>query len=152
MLGKLTPDQIESMLNEEFIGRIGCHAEGKTYVVPVTYAYDGESIFAHSADGMKLRMMRANPSVCFEIDHMTDMANWRSVICWGEFEELEGNEARRGMAMLMSRLLPVIASETATLHGGLGVDEHHLTDVRGRKATAFRIRLTERTGRFESRK
>lgn len=55
-------------------------------MVPITYAYDGESLLGHSADGLKLRMMRRNPVVCVEIDHMDDLANWRSVIAQGRFE------------------------------------------------------------------
>ncbi len=152
MLGTLTQEEIEDFLHEQYVGRIGCHAEGRTYVVPVTYVYDGNAIYAHSVDGLKLRMMRANPQVCFEVDHMIDMANWRSVITWGTFEELSGNDANRALAMLVTRLLPVIASETATLAGSLGVDEHHLARVRGRRATPFPRRVSERTGRIERRR
>jgi hypothetical protein len=36
--------------------------------VPITYVFDGEAVYAHSADGLKIRMMRANPHVCFEVD------------------------------------------------------------------------------------
>lgn len=151
MLGKLTPDEIETFLEDEYIGRIGCHAEGRTYVVPVTYAYDGRTIYAHSADGLKLRLMRANPEVCFEVDHMNDMANWRSVICRGTFQELKGDEAQKGMAMLVARIRPVIASETASPSGSMHFDEHHQAEVRGHTAVAFRIVLSERTGRFERR-
>jgi nitroimidazol reductase NimA-like FMN-containing flavoprotein (pyridoxamine 5'-phosphate oxidase superfamily) len=28
-------------------------------------------------------MMRANPHVCFEVDHRENLANWRSVVAWG---------------------------------------------------------------------
>ena len=40
MLGTLSSEQIEQVLRSEVIGRIGCHASGKTYVVPITYAYE----------------------------------------------------------------------------------------------------------------
>lgn len=149
MLGTLTPDEIDALLREQYVGRIGCHAEGRTYVVPVTYAYDGHAIYAHSADGLKLQMMRANPDVCFEVEHLVDMRNWRTVIARGTFEELRGNEARTALAMLITRLLPVVASETATLTDSMGVDEYGLAGVRGRKAVPFRIVLSDRTGRFE---
>lgn len=56
MLGELNKGQIEQVLLSELIGRIGCYADGQTYVVPITYVYDGESIYGHSVDGMKLRM------------------------------------------------------------------------------------------------
>ena len=39
MLGTLDAARIEALLGEEVVGRIGCHAEGRTYVVPITYVY-----------------------------------------------------------------------------------------------------------------
>jgi uncharacterized protein len=151
MLGSLSHDQIDGLLHEQYVGRIGCHTDGRTYVVPVTYVYQGDAIYAHSADGMKLRMMRANPNVCFEVEHLEDMANWRTVIAWGTFEELHGGAARAAMGMLVARLLPIVMSETATMTDSMGVDEQRLAQVRGRKAVPFRVVLTEKTGRFERR-
>jgi nitroimidazol reductase NimA-like FMN-containing flavoprotein (pyridoxamine 5'-phosphate oxidase superfamily) len=58
MLGPLDKEQIETLLNELPVGRIGCHAEGITYIVPVNYAYDGVNIYAHSAKGMKIDNLR----------------------------------------------------------------------------------------------
>jgi hypothetical protein len=40
-------------------------------------------VCGHSADGLKITMMRANPHVCFEVDHRENLANWRSVVAWG---------------------------------------------------------------------
>ena len=104
MLGTLTSEQIEQVLRTEVIGRIGCHLEGRTYVVPITYAYLDGAVYAHSAEGLKLQMMRMNPAVCFEVDHMDDMANWRSVIATGRFEELHGEAAKLGLQVLLARL------------------------------------------------
>ena len=42
MLGKLNEKQVEELLKSQLIGRIGCHANGVTYVVPVNYFYDGD--------------------------------------------------------------------------------------------------------------
>ncbi|HUJ76140.1 MAG TPA: pyridoxamine 5'-phosphate oxidase family protein, partial [bacterium] len=97
MMGALEAAEIETVLKRGIIGRIGCHAQNRTYVVPVTYAYDGEYVYAHSAEGLKVDLMRANPEVCFEVDTYTSLTNWRSVIAWGHFEELKGDDARRGM-------------------------------------------------------
>ena len=49
MLGELNERQIEALLIDLPVGRIGCHADGVTYVVPVNYAYDGVNLYAHSA-------------------------------------------------------------------------------------------------------
>lgn len=135
MLGDLNAEQIEQLLRSEVIGRIGCHAGGRTYVVPVTFAYDGEHVYAHSADGLKIRMMRENPSVCFEVDRMENMANWQSVIAWGTFEELSGAEAQRGMSYLIDRLLPLMTSATSTPTHGM--NESHRADTAGKHAVCI---------------
>ena len=95
MLGELTTEEIDDLLRSEAIGRIGCYAFGRPYVVPITYAYDGVAVYGHSREGMKLRAMRSHPSVCFEVDRMDGLSDWRSVIALGTFSELE---ARRGRA------------------------------------------------------
>ncbi len=59
MLGTLNSEQIEQILRSEVIGRIGCHANGQTYVVPITYAYDGERVICHTSQRMKIQMMRS---------------------------------------------------------------------------------------------
>ena len=58
MLGELTPEQINAVLFSEVVVRIGCRGEGRTYIVPVIYVVDGEAVYAHSAEGLKIRMMR----------------------------------------------------------------------------------------------
>src|SRR5690348_6972714 len=62
---RLSEAQIEEVLRSEVIGRIGCYADGKIYVAPIAYVYDGEAIYAHTGEGLKLRMLRTNPQVCF---------------------------------------------------------------------------------------
>ena len=49
MLGELNTEQIEKLLQELPVGRIGCHVDGLTYIVPVNYVYDGINLYAHSA-------------------------------------------------------------------------------------------------------
>jgi hypothetical protein len=149
MLGELTPEQINALLFNEVVGRIGCHAEGRTYVVPITYVFDGESVYGHSADGLKISMMRANPQVCFEVDHRENLANWRSVVAWGVYEELEGKEAFDALQLLVARLMPIVTSETLRLPGPGPVAAKLVIDAP--KSIIYRIRLTERTGRFEKR-
>ncbi|MBK6389091.1 MAG: pyridoxamine 5'-phosphate oxidase family protein [Saprospiraceae bacterium] len=144
MLGLLTPHQIEDVLQKELIGRIGCHADLITYVVPVTYVYDEDCIYAHSAEGTKLEMMRKNPSVCFEVDHMHSMVDWQSVIAWGEYEEII-NETERSTAMykLINKFKPLLTSKTALpVHANLAQNNT--------PAVIFKIKLNKKTGRFES--
>ena len=151
MLGELNREQIEDVLRRALIGRIGCVVDGKCYVVPVSYAYDGEHVYAHSGEGLKIRAMRASPRVCFEVEEMDNLANWRSVIAWGTYEELHDQGATKAMEQLMSRFLPLMASETAHPSHGLGAPSPHRQDTGGKKAVLYRIRLDEKSGRFEKR-
>src|SRR5579859_6348370 len=113
MLGRLNEDETEQLLLRGAVGRLGCFAEGRVYVVPIAYAYDGRCVFAHSADGLKIRTMRANPSVCFEVDEIVDLAHWSSVVAQGTYEELGGADEERADALLRSRYGAAAISETA---------------------------------------
>jgi nitroimidazol reductase NimA-like FMN-containing flavoprotein (pyridoxamine 5'-phosphate oxidase superfamily) len=150
MLGILNDSQMEDVLKTQVIGRIGCHADGITYVVPVTYVYDGANIYAHSAaKGMKVEMMNKNPEVCFEVDTMQNMANWQSVIVWGRFEEItDKKEKQAAMQKLIDRIMPLMTSETAQPTHGL---KTHAADVQQQQAILYRIKVSKKTGRFEKR-
>jgi nitroimidazol reductase NimA-like FMN-containing flavoprotein (pyridoxamine 5'-phosphate oxidase superfamily) len=150
MLGSLSAVEIEELLRTEVVARLGCHAEGRTYVVPVTYAYDGDALLVQSADGLKVRMMRQNPLVCVEVDHIDNLANWRSVIAWGGFEELFGSDATVALARLRERLQPLLISET-TPAGETLFERETLLSGGDRHASMYRIHLFEKTGRFEHR-
>jgi hypothetical protein len=136
VIAELDRAEIDDLLRTQVVGRIGCHADGETYVVPVIYAYDGEGFYAYSVEGQKIHMMRSNPRVCFEVDEYDGRGSWRSAIVQGTYEELEGAEAERALTLLTERF----AERAATSEG-----------ERRRRgngpAIAFRIRLDEVTGR-----
>ena len=93
MIDNLSDDQIDHILSAQVVGRLGCHAEGKTYVIPIAYVFDGSYVYAHSRMGTKVAMMRKNRRVCFQVDVIHNMANWRSVMIDGEYEELQTTNA-----------------------------------------------------------
>ena len=148
MIGELTAPQIEELLQSQLVGRIGCHHNGTTYIVPVSYAYDGAFIYVHTYEGMKIEFMRHNPDVCFEVDDLRDMGNWQSVIAWGRYEELpQGAEREQAIRALLSRRLPLVSSVTTHL----GATWPFPSDGDSRlDGIVFRIALTQKTGRFES--
>ncbi|HEY7094427.1 MAG TPA: pyridoxamine 5'-phosphate oxidase family protein [Ktedonobacterales bacterium] len=150
MLGTLNRTQIDQVLRSEVVGHLGCFHEGRIYVVPVSYVYDGECIYGHAADGMKLRMLRANPQVCFQVERIENLANWVSVIVWGEFEELAHDAEKEAMRLFLERMEPLQVSETALSphRAPAGVPA---LDLQGQPMVLYRIKVTERSGRFEKR-
>ena len=149
MLGVLNEEQIVQVLTKNVIGRIGCYADEKIYMVPVAYLYDDGCLLGHTIRGMKTRMLEKNPKCCFEVDSMQDMGNWQSVIAWGTFEELEGDEAEVALKKLISQLMPLMTTPNSQPTHGL--DPLHKLEALHLKATVYRIKIEEKTGRFEKR-
>ena len=149
MLGELTPEEVERVLQSELTGRIGCHADGRTYVVPITYAYRSGSVYCHSAEGLKIRMMRKNPVVCFEVDRVDDVSNWKSVIATGRYEELSGRGAVAAMDILIGRFAALPGLDEKHPSFILRKADAEPSPADGREIVLFRIRLGEKSGRFE---
>jgi uncharacterized protein len=147
MFGNLKSEEIESLLHSQLIGRIGCHWDNITYIVPISYAYDGEFIYAITHEGMKINIMRQNRQVCFEVENIPDLANWQSAICFGQFEELANKtERREGLDILYQRQVPSVTSDTTRLSPSWPFRPANIDKIEG---VVFRIRLTEKTGKFE---
>jgi nitroimidazol reductase NimA-like FMN-containing flavoprotein (pyridoxamine 5'-phosphate oxidase superfamily) len=137
---ELTPDEIDAFLEAQVVGRIGVHADGTTYVVPVIYAYVDGALHVYTVEGQKVRMMREQPEVCFEVDEYDadGRGSWRSVIVQGRYEELEGADAERVRSLLAARFRRGLEGEEARERRPRGG---------GRSAVAFRIAIDSVTGR-----
>jgi len=147
MFGELSEYEIDVLIREQVLGRLGCSNDGLVYVVPVSFAYDGKYIYGHTSEGMKTEMMRKNPNVCFEVDALYNMANWRSAVCWGTFEELNNDEDRENaLKILLDRPLPFITSKTVQIGSSW---PFHPSNYKNIKGIVYRILITKKTGRFE---
>jgi nitroimidazol reductase NimA-like FMN-containing flavoprotein (pyridoxamine 5'-phosphate oxidase superfamily) len=149
MLGELSKKQIEDLLKQQVIGRIGCHAKGETYIVPVNYVYDGNYIYGHSSGGKKIEIMRQNPEVCFEVDEIQSIFRWQSVIVWGTFKEVNDlAERQRIMQALIHRIMPLsVNPDNHPSHGIAESDSEIGTSV---ELIVYQIAVNKKTGRFEN--
>lgn len=147
MLGQLNDVQINNVLSSQIVGRLACTDGKQPYITPVTYTYDGKYIYGQTGEGMKLEILRKNPNVCFEVDMMTDMRNWQSVIVYGKFEALKDKESDKARSILFDRVYPLMTSSTIHPfgHGVVG----KVNDLSRIKHTMYRIRIKKMTGRFE---
>jgi uncharacterized protein len=149
MLGELNEIQINNLLLSQAIGRLACTDGLRPYITPVTYVFDGKCIYGQTREGMKLNTLRKNPEVCFEIDTMTDLANWQSVLVFGKFEELTGEEADFKRDYFLNRVLPIMTSSFVHAH------QHQVTseidDNNRLKPLMFRINIRQKTGRYEKK-
>ena len=84
------------LLSENYIGRLGYLSKGRPEIIPITYYFDSEhkSIVSYSGPGNKIEAMRKNSMVSFQVDEITDLEHWKSVLLFGIYEELEGIDAK----------------------------------------------------------
>ena len=147
MLGKLNADQINNILSSQVIGRLACTDGNQPYIVPVTYTYDGKYIYGQANEGKKLEILRKNKNVCFEVDTMTDMRNWQSVLVYGTFEELKSKESEKAKEVFLDRIYPLATSSTIHAHEHTVLGK--IDDSTRIKYVMYRIKIKKITGRFE---
>ncbi len=99
-------ESLTSKENIELIARnkfahLACHNSKEVYLVPISYIFVDGYIYSHSKPGHKIDLMRKNPQVCFQVEEVQDFFHWKSVVLWGRFEELFGDESDRAMRNLI---------------------------------------------------
>ena len=124
---------IEDLLTNSLVGRIACAAPeingGRPTIVPLAYGYDGEAAYAVGPVGQKIRIMRSQPLVSFEVDTAEAEDRWQSAVAEGVYEELDSPESREAG-------LNVIFGDRERPH----IPDAHIV---------YRLRFTAKTGRFE---
>jgi nitroimidazol reductase NimA-like FMN-containing flavoprotein (pyridoxamine 5'-phosphate oxidase superfamily) len=138
MLGTLKEAEVERLLRSQYIGRLGVCDQGRPYIFPVSYGYDGTYVYAHSHVGLKIHLMRVNPQVCFEVEDIVSAAQWRTVVAHGTFEEVVDKVERdAALAAIVRQTETAYAPSLAPYIDG------------PEQIIVYRIRLTEKTGRYE---
>jgi uncharacterized protein len=137
---ELSHAEIDEFLRRQRIARLGCHAAGVTYVVPLIYAYGDHAVVAVTTEGRKTAMLRDNPRVCVEVDEYdTDgRGSWRSVIAHGTSQELSGDAIEPALELLRERFARA---------AGRAAEPRHL----GPDVVVLRITLEEVSGRTVER-
>lgn len=115
------PAEMHALLQRENFGHLGCAKEGRPYVVPMHYAYDGKEFYFFTTEGMKTKFIESNPQVCLQVEEITDATHWRSVMVIGRAVELTNNdEMQRAMKFITERnpsLTPAISATQLDSHG-----------------------------------
>lgn len=84
----LAEEEGRALLSTRGIGRLGCVDNGEPYVVPINYVFADGSVYSHSLPGRKIEALRAHRRACIQVDQIENDFKWRSVIAFGNFEEI----------------------------------------------------------------
>ncbi|MEP6676135.1 MAG: pyridoxamine 5'-phosphate oxidase family protein [Ferruginibacter sp.] len=146
MLGTLSDTQIYNVLSSQSLGRLACTDGLQPYIIPITYVYDGQYIYAQSKKGLKLKLLRKNSNVCFEVDMMTDMNNWKCVLVYGKFEEPDEKKAGEARQKLYDGVFSLMTGSAVHAHEHAVTDQ--IDDSNRIKEIVYRIKIEKITGRF----
>lgn len=113
--------EMSQLLERQSFGHLGCARDGRPYVVPMNYAFDGKDLFFVTTEGMKTHFIESNPEVCMQVEEVTDSAHWRSVMVIGRAEHLTNAEdVQHAMQHILNRnpsLTPAISATSLDAWG-----------------------------------
>jgi nitroimidazol reductase NimA-like FMN-containing flavoprotein (pyridoxamine 5'-phosphate oxidase superfamily) len=131
--------EMHALLQAASFGHLGCAQNGRPYVVPMHYAYDGRELYFFTTEGMKTQFMNGNPQVCLQVEEITDSSHWRSVMVIGRAKKLT-NSGEMGRAMKQ------IVERNPSLSSALSATEFDASD-RQVNIALYRIQLEIIDGR-----
>jgi uncharacterized protein len=92
--------QMDEIIRGSLVCRVALARDNVPYVVPMSFGYDGQAIYLHTApEGRKIDFFTANPEVCFEFERHVELVRdpetackwtfrYESVIGYGTLSEI----------------------------------------------------------------
>jgi nitroimidazol reductase NimA-like FMN-containing flavoprotein (pyridoxamine 5'-phosphate oxidase superfamily) len=108
MTRMLSETEARNLIAGGRMGRLGCVDNGEPYVVPINYVFEDGSIYSHSLPGRKIEALRAHPRACLQVDEIENDLEWRSVIAYGNFEEIRVPSDRRSILGKLLTRFPLL--------------------------------------------
>jgi uncharacterized protein len=117
----MSPAEMHELLERQSFGHLGCARDGRPYVVPMNYAFDGKNLYFFTTEGMKTQFIEANAEVCMQVEEIGDSSHWRSVMVIGRAERLTNTEdVQQAMQHILNRnpsLTPAISATSLDAWG-----------------------------------
>ena len=132
----LSEEEALALISAGKIGRLGCVDNGEPYVVPINYVFEDGTIYSHSLPGRKIDALRAHPRACLQVDEIQNDVEWRSVIAYGDFEEIRVPSDRRSVLGKLLARFPLLTP----------VESVMAKDASPPDSIVFRIRIDRITG------
>ena len=109
-------EKIVKVIKECQVCRLGLSLDNIPYIVPVSFGYDGNTLYFHTAlEGKKIDILAVNKNVCFEFESGVQIApnetkpcswsfSFQSVIGFGKVAELSAPEDKiKGLTHIMAQ-------------------------------------------------
>jgi hypothetical protein len=136
--------EMEAVIREARVCRLGLADGGEPYVVPLCFGWDGEALYFHGdAAGRKMDILGRNDRVCVELDVVGGMreaaqacawsVSYRSVMAFGRARIVEDHEEKR---RALERIMAQYSSAA-----------HVFSDESIRRATIVKVSVERMSGK-----
>jgi len=140
IFSELSRDEVEAMLARNRVGRLAFSLHDRVDVQPIHYIYEHGWLYGRTSEGSKLAALQHNQWVAFEVDEITDLFDWRSIVIHGSFWVMHPRGSPRAeelwtkAAELVSKIVPGSLTETDPVPFRQTLFRIAVSDVRGREA------------------
>jgi nitroimidazol reductase NimA-like FMN-containing flavoprotein (pyridoxamine 5'-phosphate oxidase superfamily) len=137
---ELTHDEIEAVLERNKVGRLAFTFHDRVDIQPIHYVYERGWLFGRTSDGSKLATLRHNQWIAFEVDEVSGVFDWRSVVVHGSFwlarehGTPHSEEVYRRAVSLLDTIVPGTLTENDPVPFRQVVFRIAVTAMRGRSA------------------
>ena len=137
---ELSHDEIEAMLLRNKVGRIAVSFHDRVDIQPIHYIYERGWLYGRTSEGDKISTLKHNQWIAFEVDEVTDVFDWRSIVIHGSFWIMNPSGSPRAeelwtkAAELVSKIVPGAITESDPVAFRQTLFRIAVTDVRGREA------------------
>lgn len=135
MMKTLNDGDARKLFESARVARLGCIVKGEPYVVPINCLLEGNYIYSHSLNGLKISALRENPRACIQVDKIEAEMSWRSAIAFGRYEEITNPNERAEVLNKLFRVFPMLTPVESTL----------ALDGLAQEVIVFRIRIDRLT-------
>ena len=136
MIRMLSEESARQFLRSRHFARLACVVNGDPYVVPINYKFENDFIYCHSLPGMKIEGLRKHRRACVQVDEIRSELYWKSVLAFGNYEEVVDQKERDSIYVELLKELPMLTP----------VESAVAEDVNAPEIIVFRIRVDRITG------
>jgi len=144
---ELSRDEIEAMLLRNRVGRLAFTLHDRVDIQPIHYIYERGWLYGRTSEGDKIAVLKHNQWIAFEVDEVTDLFDWRSIVIHGSLWIMSPRGSPRSeelwtkAAELVSKIIPGALTENDPVGFRQTLFRIAVSDVRGREATT-KVRRT----------
>lgn len=141
VIRELSREEVEETINRNRVGRIAFSFHDRVDIQPIHYIYERGWLYGRTSEGEKIYTLKHNQWIAFEIDEVSDLFEWRSVVVHGSFWIIHPQGSPRAeelwtrAAQLVAQIVPGALTEN---------------DPVSFRHTLFRIAVGEAHGREAS--